>query len=131
MNQDVKAAINSLGDAAHEFEQGNYHVVLLNIRNAIINHLTEVGMRNNQKKRFLKTDLKKQYIESAPTTVKKIYEEIFSKFEGELLAVLDIVHKFVQDDNTLKLVPMAEDLELTYFSTALIIRYLTRRLSDK
>ncbi|MDP9287461.1 MAG: hypothetical protein M3P08_04605 [Thermoproteota archaeon] len=132
VNQDIKAAINSLIDAAHEFEHGNYHGVLLNIRNAITNHLTEVGMRNNRKKRFLKTDLKKQYIATAPTTVTKIYEEIFSKIESELLAVLDIVHKFVhEDDHRLKLVPMAEDLELTYFSTALIIRYLTRRLGDK
>jgi hypothetical protein len=132
VDQDVKSAINSLKDAAHEFERGNYHGVLLNIRNAITNHLTSLETRNNQKKRCLRTNLKEQYMAAAPTTVRGIYEEIFSNLETELLAVLEIIHKFIhEDDNRLKLVPVAEDFELAYFSTALVIRYLTRRVGDK
>ncbi|MFZ0515281.1 MAG: hypothetical protein WAM14_27035 [Candidatus Nitrosopolaris sp.] len=130
-NHDIKAAINSLNAAAHEFKRGNYHGVLLNIRNAIINHLTEVETTNDRKTRLVKRDLKRQYIDLAPTNVTNIYQEIFSKFERELLAVLDIVHKFVHEDDTrLKLIPMIEDLELTYFSTALLIRYRTHRLRN-
>jgi hypothetical protein len=66
----------------------------------------------------------------APTDVKNIYEEIFSKLEKELLAVLQFVHKFIhEDDSRLRMVPMTKDLELACFSIALIIRYLTRSVT--
>jgi hypothetical protein len=44
--------------------------------------------------------------------------------------VLDIIHKFVHEDkDRIKMMPMREDLELAYFSVALITSYLARRLS--
>ena len=53
----------------------------------------------------------------------------FVQLEKEPLAVLGTVHKFVHEDgNKLKLVPMAEDLELVYFNVA---RYINEYDNDK
>jgi len=132
VNPHIKNAIKSLTEAAGEFEHGNYHGVLLNIRNAVTIHLTEVGTRNSKKERYLSKNIKDEYMATAPTSVSNMYEEIFSNLEKQLLAVLEVIHKFVHEDgNRLKLVPMAEDLELVYFSVALVIRYLVRRLNNK
>jgi hypothetical protein len=55
---------------------------------------------------------------------------VIDNVQNELLAVLEIIHKFVHEDSDkLKMMPMSEDLELTYYSVALITSNLARRLS--
>jgi hypothetical protein len=125
----IKEATNLLKSASEELEKGNFHGVLINTRNSVTNHLTEVIVEGSVKKRRLKTQLKNAFLSRAPTDTYNIYENTIDSLECELLSALSIIHKFIHEDNdNLRLIPMREDLELAYFSIALITTYLGRRL---
>jgi hypothetical protein len=62
--------------------------------------------------------------------VYNIYENVIDNLQDELLAALNSIHKFIHENSDkLKMMPMREDLELTYYSVALITSNLARRLS--
>lgn len=126
VNPLIKSAVNSLQSAAEEFEKGNVRGVLIETRNAVTNHLTDVV----DKKRVLKSQLRDGFLAQAPTDADNIYKNVIDNLQDELLSVLEIIHKFIHEDSDkLRMIPMREDLELTYYSVALIISYLARRLS--
>jgi hypothetical protein len=131
VNSSINGAVSSLQSASKELEKGNFHGVLINTRNAITNHLTElIEEKENKRIRILKKQLKSDFLDRAPTDAYKIYENTIDSLEKGLGSTLDIINKFVHEDNNkLKMIPMHEDLELTYFSVVLITSYLARRLS--
>jgi hypothetical protein len=123
-----------LQSASEELEKSNFHGTLINTRNAVTNHLTEIievkEVEGNKRIRILKTQLRKNLLDRVPTDAYKIYEKVIDSLQGELLSALDIIHKFVHEDNDrIKMTPMREDLELAYFSIAIVTSYLARRLS--
>ena len=129
-NDLIKGAYSCLQSAADEFEKGNVRGVLDDTRNAVTNHLTEVVVENSKKKRILNRQLRSEFLDRAPTEAYNIYKNVVDNLEVELLAVLEIIHKFVHEDgNKLAMMPMRDDLELTYYSIALITSNLARRLS--
>lgn len=84
----------------------------------------------NKRKRILKTQLRNNLLARVPTDAYNIYKKAIDSLQDELLSALDIIHKFVHEDNDkIKMMPMREDLELAYFSIALVTSYLARRLS--
>ena len=55
---------------------------------------------------------------------------MIDNLQNELLTALGIIHKFVHEESDkLEIIPMREDLELIYYSVALITSNLARRLS--
>ena len=73
---------------------------------------------------------KLRVIARAPTNTRNIYKNVIDNLESELLSALDIIHKFFHEDSDkLKMMPMIDDLELTYYSVALLTSNLARRLS--
>ncbi|HEY9386568.1 MAG TPA: hypothetical protein VIP70_05985 [Nitrososphaeraceae archaeon] len=103
--------------AADEFEKGNIRGVLVDIRNAVPNYLTQVVNVKNKKKAVLNI----AFLAGAPTNARNIYKNIIDNLQNELLAALETIHKFVHEDcDILKMTAMRDDLELTHYSVALI-----------
>jgi hypothetical protein len=127
----IKGASGCLQSASEELEKSNFHGTLINIRNAVTNHLTQIIEVKGKKKRILKTQLRNDLLARVPTDAYHIYKKVIDSLQGEILSALDIIHKFVHEDNDrIKMTPMREDLELAYFSIALVTSYLARRLSN-
>ena len=113
----IKGAFSCLQSGADEFEKGNIRGVLVDTRNAVTNHLTQIVNEKNKKKRVLNIALKNDFLARAPTNAHNIYKNVIDNLQNELLAALEIIHKFVHEESDkLKMMPMREDLELTYYS---------------
>jgi hypothetical protein len=62
-NESLKGAIRNLKSSAEKFSTGDVRAALVDIRNAILNHLTDGGTK---KQRVLKKDLRDKYMSEVP-----------------------------------------------------------------
>jgi len=108
--------------AKNNLIQNNYQGALLDIRNAISNHLFERKDDQN----VLKEEIKNYVLQKVPTDVKEVYKDILNNITSLLNSSLHNLHKFVhKDSDKLKLSPMPQDIETIYFTTIHLIKYLT------
>lgn len=126
-NNLLKNAINQLELASKGFEEGNYHKILVSSRNAIFNHLTEIDSSNSkQPKRIIKKEIKELYLSNAPEDLVNFYEDVLYNVERMLVSISGLLSKFIHTDiDKIKQISRIEDLELIYFSTCLLTKYLT------
>jgi hypothetical protein len=122
-NQYLSDAVDNLKLAAQGFIEGDFNAVILNTRNALKNSLTEMY----DQKRELKNEIKEKCLSNIPAKDIKDYKYIL-KDVGEIArSLLSINNKYAHENqNTITMRPLHADLELLYFSTSLITKYLTR-----
>jgi len=122
----ISKALSLLKSAGEKLTHGDCTGALLDVRNAIANHLTET----QDKERVLKSDIKQRFIEKVPSQAIDTYKESLVHFEKSVTSTLARIHKFVHEDSDkLKLAPLREDVELAYFETLHAARYLSQRIA--
>jgi hypothetical protein len=127
-NQSLSSATESLRLAAQGFIKGDFNTVTVNTRNALENSLTEM----NGKERELKSEIKEKCLSNIPANDIKDYKDILKHVGDIARSLLRINHKYVHENqNTIKMRPLHADLELLYFSTSLITKYLARLNNGK
>jgi hypothetical protein len=82
-NNPLSDAVNNLKLAADGYIKGDFNTVIPNVRNALLNDLTE----KMDQKNVLKTDIKDRCLSKTPTKDKADYEEILN-YVGRILASL-------------------------------------------
>ena len=105
-------------------------VFLINIRNIVLNDLTELTTDPNNPKnsiRVLKKQIVSECIDQIPLELQGDYEKIVNNVGKMMTELLKNIHTFVHENNDKILrYPYAGDMELMYFSICLILRYLYR-----
>ncbi|MGA9845534.1 MAG: hypothetical protein WBQ25_24815 [Nitrososphaeraceae archaeon] len=133
-NQALSSAVNNLKLAAQGFIEGDFNTVIVNTRNALANSLTEIAKTNSSssRNRALKNEIKEACLKNIPTKDMTDYNDIL-KYVGNIASsLLSINHKYAHENqNTIKMRPLHADLELLYFSTSLLTKYLTRLNNGK
>jgi len=120
--RDLQRAMDLMVSAKNNLIQNNYQGALLDIRNAISNHLLE----RREAKNVLKEEIKDYILQKVPSDVKDVYKEVLNNITSLLNSSLQNLHKFVhKDSDKLKLSPMPQDIETIYFTTVHLIKYLT------
>jgi hypothetical protein len=78
-------ASSSLQSASKELEKGNIHGCLINTRNAVTNHLTQMievkEEGGNKRKRILKTQLRNNLLARVPTDAYNIYKKAIDSLQ--------------------------------------------------
>jgi hypothetical protein len=127
-NQPLSDAVNTLKLAAKGYIEGDFNTVILNVRNALLNDLTEKVDQKN----VLKTIIKDACLSKTPTKDKDDYKEILKSVGHILASLLSINNKYAHENqNTIRMRPLHADLELLYFSAALLTKYLTSLNNNK
>jgi hypothetical protein len=125
----LRKAADLMLASGRAIEKGNNEAVLLNTRNAILNQLTELATVTGKAERHVRLTIKQEVLQNAPAEALNMYREVLERVEDQLLAALQIIHKFVHEDTgRLKLTPLNDDIEYVYFNVALIIKYLSKQL---
>jgi hypothetical protein len=125
-NEHLAGAIENLKQAARGYNEGNFSSVILNIRNALANDLTEKVGANAKKKNALKNGIKEKCLMNIPEKDKGDYKEILNYIGKILASLLSINHKYAHENqSTIRMRPLHADLELLYFSVSLLTKYLT------
>jgi hypothetical protein len=121
-NRSLNGAVNNLKLAAEGYIKGNFNTVIINVRNALANNLIEKVDAKN----VLNTIIEGACLSKIPTRDKDDYKEILN-FIGKILAsLLKINHMYAHENqNDIRMRPLHADLELLYFSAALLTKYLT------
>lgn len=120
--RDLQRAIDLIVSAKNNLIQNNYQGALLDIRNAISNHLLE----QKDNKNVLKGEIRNYVLQKVPTELKGVYREVLNNISNLLNSLLQSLHKFVhKDSDQLKLSPLSQDIEMIYFTTIHLIKYLT------
>ncbi|MGB8934550.1 MAG: hypothetical protein WCC17_05535, partial [Candidatus Nitrosopolaris sp.] len=121
-NQSLTNAVRNLKLAAEGYIEGNFSSLIINIRNALANDLTEkVGKKN-----VLKKVIKDQCLLNIPEKDKNDYKRILNDVGKILASLLSLNHKYAHENqNNITMRPLHADLELLYFSTSLLTKYLT------
>lgn len=134
-NSSLSKALSYLETVAANYTEGKIGDFLINIRNVILNDLTELSHDPNNPGRdirLLKKEIVDQCINRIPIESQKDYEKIIANVGKMTTDLLKNVHIFVHETTTEFLKwPYAGDMELMYFSVCLIIRYLHRITSDE
>lgn len=129
----LQNALVNLQLACEAYSKGNKGDFIINIRNTILNNLTE--LTNNSpgkskgnsptKKRILKQDIIEECLKQIPTSDLGSYKNILTNVSNIIRDLLKNINTFVHED-TGKIIkwPYPADMELIYFTTCLIIRYL-------
>ena len=98
---------------------------MIDIRKLLTNHLL---IKNENDKRVLNEMVKSELMNNVPTEIKEIYIGFIQKIEEGLRSILQITDKFLHDNNTIKIPPLRKDTEYVYFTIALIIKHILKRL---
>jgi hypothetical protein len=126
-NSDLTEAMKGLRLAAEGFKEGNYYQILINARNAVFNHLTEKIQGSISQVRILKSDIVNSCLSKCPEYDRKIYTEILKEMGAVIVSLVNILSQFIhKDQDKIIKIPLENDLEVIYFSIALIVRYLSR-----
>lgn len=129
--KDLNGALKELDSAKGKLIHGNYQGAMLNIRNALFNHLLEEKKDEGQadKEKVLRQDIKQFVLESIPTESKSIYKEVIDHYDRALRRVRHALGKFVHEDSDrLRIAPLRQDVELSYFMTLFVVRYLMQQI---
>lgn len=119
--EDLKRAIESMENGKDKLIQLNYQGALLDIRNAILNHLCDKENNRN----VLKKEIRDYVLQRVPIDCRNMYEEILNTVSTQLNSLLQNLHKFVHEDSgKLKFSPLHQDIAMIYFITSWIIKYL-------
>src|SRR5207248_392784 len=95
--------------------------------NTIANSLTEkVDVSPTEKRNKLKNVIKEACLLNVPAKDKDDYKEILNHVGSILASLLNINHKYAHENQTtITIRPLHADLELLYFSTSVLTKYLT------
>ncbi len=119
--RDLQRAIDLMLSAKNNLIQNNYSGALLDIRNALSNHLLE----RREDKNVIREEIRNQVLKSVPSECEDIYNNVLNKMTTMLNSLLQDLHIFVHEDSDkLKLSPLPQDVETIYFTTIHIIKYL-------
>lgn len=122
--RDLQRAMDLMMSAKNNLIQNNYQGALLDIRNAVSNHILK--RREDKNALILKEEIKDYVLQKVPSDVKDVYKDVLNNITSLLNSSLQNLHKFVhKDSDKLKLSPMPQDIETIYFTTVHLIRYLT------
>jgi hypothetical protein len=125
INQDLKSALGTLKIAAGHLKNGNYEGVMINVRKAITNHLTDIVSN----KRVLRSSIKQDVLAKAPTEAQNTYADDLKRIEDIIRQNYKITNLFLHENvDTLRMAPLPEDAEYVYFSVSLICKYLIKFL---
>lgn len=131
--KDLNKALQLLHSAKDNLIHGEYESAMLNIRNALLNHLLEEKKNSTQadKEKVLKPDIEEFIIDNVPTETKDTYRQIIEYLDGILRRVRHTLSEFIHEDsNKLKKAPLRQDVELVYFLTLFVIRRLSYQISS-
>lgn len=134
-NSSLSRALSHLQTVTASYTGGKIGEFLINIRNVVLNDLTELSPDPNnpgRDLRLLNKEIIDQCISRIPVEGRKDYEKIIANVGKMTTDLLRNIHIFVHENTTEILRwPYAGDLEIMYFSVCLIIRYLHRITSDE
>jgi hypothetical protein len=127
---ELSKAITNLQKVSTNYTSGSFGDFLINIRNIVLNDLTELATDPNNPKnsiRVLKKQIVSECIDPIPLELQGDYEKIVNNVGKMTTELLKNIHTFVHENNDKILrYPFAGDMELMYYSICLIIRYLHR-----
>jgi hypothetical protein len=132
-NQFLSLAVNDLKQAATGYIEGDFNTVIINVRNALRNDLTEILVVSpSEKKNVLKTAIKAACLSNISANNKDDYKEIL-KYVGNILASLLNINNIYahKNQNSITTRPLHADLELLYFCASLLTKYLTYLANNK
>ena len=128
--KDLNEAIKLLHSAKDNLIHGEYKDAMLDIRNALLNHLLEEkqGSAQTNKEKVLKLNIREALIENVPTEAKDTYGEVITNLDNILRGVRHTLSGFIHEDSDkLKRAPLRQDVELAYFLTTFVVKYLAIR----
>lgn len=126
----VNRALELMKNAYGKLIQCNYPGALVDIRNSILNHLTEIVTIESKRRRVLRNDIKESVLNKVPQDLVSVYGDVLGYLQNILTSTLNSVHKFVHEDSDkLRLAPLREDAELAYFTTMFATRYLAQLIT--
>lgn len=126
INPKLQATIGLLRHASTSLKEGNNESVMIDIRNALTNHLFE--KKNNQW--VLSDSIADEWKNKSPSEIKAIYEDTLQRIFDGLHAILRITDKFLHDDYTIKVPPLRKDSEYVYLTLALIVGHFINRFEN-
>jgi hypothetical protein len=84
------------------------------------------------KKWALKNEIKESCLSNVPAKDRKDYKEILNYVDDIANSILGVNNKYAhKNQNTIRMKPLHSDLELLYFSTSVITKYLTSLNNNK
>ncbi len=130
--KDLNEALQLLHSAKDNLIHGEYDSAMLNIRNALLNHLLEEKKDGTQtnKEKVLKVDIREFIMKNVPTETQDTYEKIITHLDNILRRVRHTLSEFIHEDSSkLKRAPLRQDVELGYFLTIFIVKYLSYQVN--
>jgi len=124
----LSKAISELNQAKELLSKGRELEALNSIRNAIMNYLTTLEQVGNQKKRYLRREIKEAVLAKVPAGTRNLYEEILESLEVRLRELLNNqISKFIKLDTGERLAALLwADVDYAYFELLNLLRYLSQ-----
>ncbi len=126
----LEGAVKQIENAVHNFKEGKFREALLDIRNALTNHLMELKEENEKRRWVLSEEIREEFLRKSPSDMREVYEDVLNKVEDTLRNQLRIINDcFIhKDSDRLRHPPMREDVQNLILIVATVIDYLSRRI---
>ncbi len=126
--RDINEALKLLHTAKVDLTHNNLERAMLNIRNALLNYLLQDKPNSTQQppEKILKEEIRNFVAGGVPSEAQETYKEIVEHLDIVLRRVRHILSKFIHEgSDKLKLAPLRQDVELSYFLTLFVVRRLS------
>ena len=126
--KDLNEALKLLHSAKDDLTHNNLESAMLSVRNALFNYLLQDKPNSTQQppEKVLKEEIKDFVMSDVPSEAQEAYGKIVENLDIVLRRVRHILSRFIHEgSDKLKLAPLRQDVELSYFLTLFVVRRLS------